>query len=107
MDLFGHFDLSMSPTSEPVVLPLPLLLLVHLYILQYPRANDVEYDHNIFNPRVRGLRDRTRTMEDIAFFLVGRIEGKGIKTVCYACFLSCFWADRSKDFVDLSMSSTV
>jgi len=80
----------MSPTSESAValiLPLPLLLLVHLYILQYPHANDAEYDHDLFNPRVRGLRDRTRTMEDIAYFLVSRIEGKGIKTVGYPCFL--------------------
>ncbi|KAJ6621536.1 hypothetical protein B0H10DRAFT_2017709 [Mycena sp. CBHHK59/15] len=56
-------------------LPVPLILLVHLHILQYPHANKPEYDHNIFDSHFRGLRDRTRTMEDICYFLVGRIEG--------------------------------
>ncbi|KAJ7773613.1 hypothetical protein DFH07DRAFT_801257 [Mycena maculata] len=57
-------------------LPVPLILLVHLHILQYPHANKPEYDHNVFDPRVRGLRDRTKTMEDVCYFLVTRIEGK-------------------------------
>ena len=64
----------MSPTSESVValvLPLLLLLPVHIYILQYPRANDAEYGHDTFNLQVRSLRDRTRT---IAFFLVVRVR---------------------------------
>lgn len=71
--------------SLPVVsLPLPLLLLVHLYILDYPNVNDPEYGPDLFNPRVRGLRDRTRSMEDIFYFLVGCLEGgkAGAKTVC-------------------------
>jgi hypothetical protein len=52
-----------------------LLLLVHLYILHYPSVNAPEYDHDLFNPRVRGLRHRTKTMQDIAYFLVAQIEG--------------------------------
>ncbi|KAF8156925.1 hypothetical protein B0H34DRAFT_478423 [Crassisporium funariophilum] len=58
-----------------VSLPIPLILLVHLHILDYPHANKPEYDHNIFNPRVRGLRERIRLMEDVSYFLVGRVEG--------------------------------
>ncbi|KAF7371182.1 hypothetical protein MSAN_00753700 [Mycena sanguinolenta] len=56
-------------------LPAALILLIHLHLLQYPHANKPEYDHNIFNARVRSLRDRTRTMEDVCHFLIGRIEG--------------------------------
>ncbi|KAF8961971.1 hypothetical protein BDZ97DRAFT_1759591 [Flammula alnicola] len=40
-------------------------------IALYNRSN-TEYDHNIFNPRTRRLRERAKTMEDIAYFLVGR-----------------------------------
>ncbi|KAG5643375.1 hypothetical protein DXG03_001023 [Asterophora parasitica] len=57
-------------------LPIPLILLVHLHILEYPHANKPEYDHNIFEPRVRGLRDRTKLLEDVAYFLVGRLEDR-------------------------------
>ncbi|KAJ8516888.1 hypothetical protein ONZ45_g5862 [Pleurotus djamor] len=53
-----------------------LLLLVHLYILDYPHANRAEYDHEIFNPATRGLRDRVKTMEDVTHFLVSTIVGK-------------------------------
>ncbi|KAJ7648234.1 hypothetical protein DFH06DRAFT_1095677 [Mycena polygramma] len=57
-------------------LPVPLVLLIHLHLLQYPHANKPEYDHNVFDARVRGLRERTRTMEDVCYFLASRIEGK-------------------------------
>ena len=57
------------------LLPAPLILLVHLHILEYPHANKPEYDHNIFDSRVRGLRERTKSLEDICYFLVGRLEG--------------------------------
>jgi len=70
-------------------LPTPLLLLVHLHILEYTYANNAEYDHNIFNPRTRGLRERAKTMEDVAYFLVKKIEGKGIKTVCVNRYIHC------------------
>ncbi|RDB23829.1 hypothetical protein Hypma_008945 [Hypsizygus marmoreus] len=61
--------------SSVLSLPIPLILLVHLHILEYPHANKPEYDHNIFESRVRGLRDRTKLLEDVCYFLVGRLEG--------------------------------
>ncbi|KAJ7230315.1 hypothetical protein GGX14DRAFT_508091 [Mycena pura] len=65
------------PTMASVYsLPMPLILLVHLHILQYPHENKPEYDHEIFDAHVRGLRERTKVMEDICYFLVSRIEGK-------------------------------
>jgi hypothetical protein len=72
-------------------LPTPLLLLVHLHILEYTYANKAEYDHNMFNPRTRGLRERAKTMEDVAYFLVGKIEGKGVKAVCENPYILLQW----------------
>ncbi|KAJ7773581.1 hypothetical protein DFH07DRAFT_801216 [Mycena maculata] len=73
-------DLLSTPRSANVFsLPVPLILLVHLRILQYPHANKPEYDHNVFDSRVRGLRDRTKTMEDVCYFLVTRIKGKNLR----------------------------
>ncbi|KAK0488666.1 hypothetical protein IW261DRAFT_1440886 [Armillaria novae-zelandiae] len=60
--------------SSVCPLPLPLLLLIHLHILEYPHVNDPEYDINVFNAGMRGLRDRARSMQDIFYFLVGKIE---------------------------------
>ena len=57
-------------------LPLPLLLLVHIHLLGYPHADDPEYDEHVFNVKMRGLRDRTKTMEYLCYFLVGKIENK-------------------------------
>jgi hypothetical protein len=76
------------PTMSALCLPTPLLLLVHLHILEYTHANNAEYDHNVFNPRTRGLRERTKTMEDVAYFLVKKIEGKGIKAVRVDIFIA-------------------
>ncbi|KAG6828551.1 hypothetical protein H0H92_007576 [Tricholoma furcatifolium] len=61
-------------------LPIPLILLINLHILEYPHANRPEYDHAIFDPQVRGLKERIKILEDIAYFLVAKIEGtaKGI-----------------------------
>jgi len=56
-------------------LPVPLILLVHLHILEYPFANNPEYDLNVFDPHVRGLRDRTKSMEDVCYFLICQLEG--------------------------------
>ena len=55
-------------------LPLPLLLLIHIHLLGYPRADEPEYDEHVFNVKLRGLRDRIKTMEDLCHFLVGKIE---------------------------------
>ena len=57
-------------------LPLPLLLLVHIHLLGYPHADEPEYDQHVFDAKTRGLRDRTKTMEELSYFLVGKIEHK-------------------------------
>ncbi|KAI0313204.1 hypothetical protein OF83DRAFT_1142519, partial [Amylostereum chailletii] len=69
-------------------LPLPIVLLIHIHLLQYPHANSPEYDEHVFDPKTRGLRDRAKTMEDLCYFLVGKIEGKrALKTLLstYPC----------------------
>ena len=70
-----------SLLMEFIPLPIHLILLVHLHILEYPHANNSEYDHDLFNSRTRGLRERATAMEDITYFLVGKIEGKTAKIV--------------------------
>ncbi|KAG6853130.1 hypothetical protein C0991_006653 [Blastosporella zonata] len=65
----------MSASATVFSLPIPLILLIHLHILEYPHANKPEYDPNLFEPRVRGLKERTKSLEDISYFLVGRLEG--------------------------------
>lgn len=63
--------------AEPILsLPVSLLQLVHLHLLEYPLANNPEYDQDLFNPNLRGLRDRTKSMEDVCYFLVGKVEGR-------------------------------
>jgi hypothetical protein len=57
-------------------LPLPLVLLIHIHLLGYPHADDPEYDEHVFNVKTRGLRVRTKTMEELCYFLVGKIENK-------------------------------
>ncbi|KDR70941.1 hypothetical protein GALMADRAFT_144407 [Galerina marginata CBS 339.88] len=76
-----------SSANDILSLPTSLILLVHLHILEYPHANNPEYDHEIFNPRTRGLRERAKTMEDIAYFLIGKIEKKSAKAILstYPC----------------------
>ncbi|ESK91576.1 hypothetical protein Moror_2571, partial [Moniliophthora roreri MCA 2997] len=54
---------------------LPLLLLVHLQILQYTKVNEPQYDLDLFASN-RGLTERTKSMEDICYFLVECAEGK-------------------------------
>ncbi|KAL1685098.1 hypothetical protein GGG16DRAFT_129608 [Schizophyllum commune] len=68
-------------------LPPSLILLVHLHLLEYPHADRSEYDHNVFNPKTRGLKDRTKTMEDISYFLVRKLERDRVKTTLpnYPC----------------------
>ncbi|KAL1674679.1 hypothetical protein EV122DRAFT_293300 [Schizophyllum commune] len=68
-------------------LPPSLLLLVHLHLLEYPHADRSEYDHNVFNPKTRGLKDRTKTLEDISYFLVRKLERDRVKTTLpnYPC----------------------
>ena len=52
-----------------------LLLLAHLRILQFPHIANPEYDSDLFDSTRRGMRERTKAMEDISFFLVELLEG--------------------------------
>ncbi|KAJ4470235.1 hypothetical protein J3R30DRAFT_3809189 [Lentinula aciculospora] len=66
-------------TSQSVLgLPLPLLLLIHLQILQYPHIDDDEFDIHIFDSQKRGLRARIKMMEDLGYWLATKIEGRNI-----------------------------
>lgn len=57
-----------------VVLPNSLLILVHLHLLNYPLKDASGYDDRLFDPMLRGIRERTKAMEDISYFLVGQVE---------------------------------
>ena len=52
-----------------------LLLLVHLRILQFPHIENSAYDPHLFDSTRRGMRERTKAMEDVSFFLVELLEG--------------------------------
>ncbi|KAJ3781000.1 hypothetical protein GGU10DRAFT_368030, partial [Lentinula aff. detonsa] len=65
-------------------LPLPLLLLIHLQILQYSHVNHEDFDIHIFDAHRRGLRARTTMMENLGYWLVVKIEGnKKVKKFHY------------------------
>ncbi|KAF5360234.1 hypothetical protein D9757_012891 [Collybiopsis confluens] len=68
-------------------LPLPLLLLIHLQILQYPAVNDDQFDIDLFDSHKRGLRARLKLMEDLGYWLVQKLEGRNVKKVLpiYPC----------------------
>ena len=66
-------------------LPNGLLIILHLHLLNYPLQDAAGYDERLFDPS-RGMRERNKAMEDISYFLVGRIEGgkeraKGVRRV--------------------------
>ncbi|KZT07535.1 uncharacterized protein LAESUDRAFT_758541 [Laetiporus sulphureus 93-53] len=56
-------------------LPNSLLLLTHLHLLNFPPQDASRYDEHLFHPTRSGIRERTRAMEEICYFLVGKIEG--------------------------------
>ncbi len=65
-------------------IPNSLLIILHLHLLNYPLQDATGYDERLFDPS-RGMRDRSKAMEDITYFLVGKIEGgkeraKGVRT---------------------------
>lgn len=62
-------------------LPVPLLLLIHLQVLQFPKINNVEFDLYVFDAKRRELHARVKTMEELGYWLVGRIERAGVKKV--------------------------
>ncbi|KAI0793828.1 hypothetical protein C8Q74DRAFT_535518 [Fomes fomentarius] len=55
-------------------IPNSLLIILHLHLLNYPLQDATGYDERLFDPS-RGMRDRSKAMEDITYFLVGKIEG--------------------------------
>ncbi|KZT70848.1 hypothetical protein DAEQUDRAFT_810432 [Daedalea quercina L-15889] len=57
------------------VLPHTLLILVHLHLLGYPLKDSSTYDERLFDPTRTGIRERTKALEDISYFLVGKVEG--------------------------------
>lgn len=86
----------MADVPDLPQLPLPLIQLIHLHLLEYPLANNPEYDQSLFDPAVRGLKDRTKSMEDVCFFLVGKVEGrreaaKGVSIYTTPRFFSACW----------------
>ena len=57
------------------MLPTSLLLLIHLHLLNFPSTDALNYDEKLFDPKTRGIRERVSTMEDVSYFLVGKVEG--------------------------------
>lgn len=57
------------------VLPNSLLVLVHLHLLGYPLQDASAYNEHLFDPTRNGMRERTKAMEDICYFLIGKIGG--------------------------------
>lgn len=55
-------------------IPLHLLLLIHLHLLRCPHVDNSEYNQDLFNSQVRGIRERSKAMEDVCYFLVGKVE---------------------------------
>ncbi|KAI0675986.1 hypothetical protein C8Q78DRAFT_1007502 [Trametes maxima] len=60
------------PQNEPR-LPTTLLIILHLHLLDFPLQDASGYDERLFDS-TRGMRERNKAMEDISYFLVGKIE---------------------------------
>ena len=56
-------------------LPDGLLVILHLHLLGFPLRAAAGLDERLFDATRRGMHERAKALEDIAFFLVGRIEG--------------------------------
>ncbi|KAI0630760.1 hypothetical protein C8Q77DRAFT_1135077 [Trametes polyzona] len=59
--------------SQTQRLPNGLLIILHLHLLDFPLQDATGYDERLFDP-ARGMRERNKAMEDICYFLVGKIE---------------------------------
>ncbi|KAM5530821.1 hypothetical protein V8D89_015511 [Ganoderma adspersum] len=55
-------------------LPNGLLIILHLHLLDFPLQDASGYDERLFH-HTRGMRDRNKALEDITYFLVGKLEG--------------------------------
>ena len=60
-------------------LPNGLLIILHLHLLNFPLHDASGYDERLFH-HTRGMRDRNKAMEDITYFLVGKLEGTKERT---------------------------
>ena len=60
---------------EYMCLPPTLILLIHLHLLNFPLKTSSGYDENLFNPQKHGIGERSKTLEDVSFFLVSKLEG--------------------------------
>ena len=60
------------PNRLPFPIPDSILLLTHLHLLQCP----LQLEPNMFDPNIRGIGDRFKTMEHIVYFLMGQAEGQ-------------------------------
>lgn len=68
-------------------LPNALLIILHLHLLNYPLQDAAGYDERLFE-QSRGMRERTKAMEDITYFLVTRVEGSKERAKAVSCCLS-------------------
>lgn len=59
--------------SGPV--PVTLMILIHLHLLNFPLKVSAAYDEYLFSPQKHGIGDRSKTFEEISYFLVSKIEG--------------------------------
>ena len=67
-------------TPEHHKLPNGLLIILHLHLLNFPLRDAAGYDERLFDATSRGMGQRSKALEDIAFFLVGKIEGTRERT---------------------------
>ncbi|KDQ19071.1 hypothetical protein BOTBODRAFT_52254 [Botryobasidium botryosum FD-172 SS1] len=73
--------------NTPLIqLPETLQLLIHLHLLAFPKANDPEYDDFLFDSQSRGIGKRTKSMEDIVYFLTSVIEGENATKQLYPSY---------------------
>ena len=70
-------------------LPDCLLIILHLHLLGYPLRDAAGYDERLFDAARRGMRERSKALEDIAFFLVGRIEGGRERARAVSAVVAC------------------
>jgi hypothetical protein len=63
-------------SAEIQIFSAPLLLLLHLHLLNYPFDSQNPLDEHTFDSNVYSASSRSKSMEDISFFLVSKIEGQ-------------------------------
>ena len=85
-------------TPEGHKLPNGLLIILHLHLLNFPLRDAAGFDERLFDATSRGMGQRSKALEDIAFFLVGKIEGTRERTRAVSNLYNTFaprWSRRS------------